>query len=84
MLNALTYRNRGSLQIIGNVKINGDSVYDPQQLASISGYVQQSDLFIGTLKVKEHLAFQAMLRMGKDFSKQEKLDRVEQVLNEVK
>jgi ATP-binding cassette, subfamily G (WHITE), eye pigment precursor transporter len=45
--------------------------------------VQQDDLFIGTLKVKEHLIFQAMLRMGRRVSNDAKLSRVEEVLNEV-
>ncbi len=47
------------------------------------GYVQQEDIFIGTLKVKEHLKFQAMLRMGRSFTTEEKNNRVEQVLNDV-
>ena len=29
----------------------------PQAMTSISGYIIQEDLFIGTLTVKEHLTF---------------------------
>ena len=58
LLNVLTFRNQGKLKIGGEIKVNGKIVADPKQLAAISGYVQQNDIFIGTLKVKEHLTFQ--------------------------
>jgi ABC-type multidrug transport system ATPase subunit len=60
LLNALTFRNRGDLQLTGDVKINGRLISDSKQFASISGYVQQNDIFIGALKVKEHLRFQVI------------------------
>jgi hypothetical protein len=56
----LNFRNRGNLKITGDVKINGVTVTSSVALASISGYVQQDDLFIGTLKVKEQLKFQVL------------------------
>jgi ABC-type multidrug transport system ATPase subunit len=49
MLNVLNFRNRGSLKIQGEIKINGESVETVEQISSVSGYVQQDDLFIGTL-----------------------------------
>ena len=61
-MNVLTFRNRSALKVKGDVKINGNLVKDALELASISGYVQQDDLFIGTLKVKEHLKFQVSPR----------------------
>lgn len=57
LLNSLTYRNSGSLQITGQRCINGKPI-DRDALARISGYVQQDDLFIGTLTVRETLRFQ--------------------------
>ena len=54
----LNFRNRGNLHVQGDVKVNGTPITSPLQLAAISGYVQQDDLFIGTLTVKEHLKFQ--------------------------
>ena len=60
-MNVLNFRNRGALKIAGDVKINGQSVHSPAALAAISGYVQQEDLFVGTLKVKEQLKFQVKL-----------------------
>ena len=62
LLNVLTFRNRGKLIIGGDVRINGLEINDPNQLAAVSGYVQQDDLFFGTLKVKEHLKFQVSYR----------------------
>lgn len=58
MLNVLNFRNRNNLLISGDVKVNGQLIESSDALAGISGYVQQDDLFIGTLTVKEHLKFQ--------------------------
>jgi ABC-type multidrug transport system ATPase subunit len=58
LLNVLNFRNRGNLKITGDVKINGNLITSYDALASISGYIQQEDLFIGTIKVKELLKFQ--------------------------
>ena len=58
LLNILNFRNRGKLQITGEVKINGKPIKSSVELAPISGYVQQEDIFIGYLKVKEQLRFQ--------------------------
>ena len=46
------------LQVKSGVRYaNGVSV-TPNSLTSVSAYVQQDDLFIGTLTVREHLNFQ--------------------------
>ncbi len=58
MLNVLNYRNRGNLKISGDVKINGETIKSRDGIATLSGYVQQDDLFNGFLKVKEQLKFQ--------------------------
>jgi ABC-type multidrug transport system ATPase subunit len=67
----------------GEVKLNGKVIESIHTMSSVSGYVQQDDLFIGTLKVKEHLLFQAMLRMDKRTPKIERLKRIDQVLADV-
>lgn len=56
MLNVLTQRNIGGLNIDGEIKVNGRQI--GKGIRSISAYVQQDDLFIGTMKVREHLKFQ--------------------------
>nr|QNH67903.1 ATP-binding cassette transporter subfamily G-like protein 4 [Brachionus rotundiformis] len=83
LLNVLTLRNNGNLVVQGSVKINGKTIDDQKQLSAVSGYVQQNDIFIGTLKVVEHLKFQAMLRMDRHTSYEEKMKRVEQVMNDL-
>ena len=57
-MNVLNFRNRGSLIINGEVKINGKELESFDEISTISGYVQQEDLFIDNLKVREHLLFQ--------------------------
>lgn len=58
LLNVLTCRSSGDLRMTGDVKVNGKIILDPSEISSVSGYVQQDDLFIATMKVKEHLTFQ--------------------------
>uniref|UniRef100_A0A915JRJ2 ABC transporter domain-containing protein n=1 Tax=Romanomermis culicivorax TaxID=13658 RepID=A0A915JRJ2_ROMCU len=57
LLNVLTKRNTGGLAIEGQIKINGREA-SGKDIRRVSAYVQQDDLFIGTLRVKEHLQFQ--------------------------
>ena len=59
LLNVLTYRNRGRLLVEGNVRVNGGCI--GKGMSSMSAYVQQDDLLIGTLTVSEHLWFQVRL-----------------------
>ena len=58
LLNLLNFRNRGNLNIMGVVKINGKIVNSSADLTKYSGYVQQDELLLGTLTPKEHLIFQ--------------------------
>jgi ABC-type multidrug transport system ATPase subunit len=58
LLNVLTQRNLGKLKVEGSVRLNGLPV-KKQTLRKISAYVQQTDLFIGTMTVVEHLRFMA-------------------------
>lgn len=64
MMNVLTNRNRGTLISEGDIRVNGMAV-DKTQIANISAYVQQDDLFIGTLTVREHLTFRVCYSKGK-------------------
>lgn len=79
MLNALNFRN-GSLRVGGEIKVNGQLIESSDALSSISGYVLQDDLFIGTLKVREWIVFQAMLKMDKNTDLEERERRIEEVL----
>lgn len=53
------------------------------QLRSRCAYVQQDDLFIGSLSAREHLIFQAMLRMDRKIPYKQKLEKVQEVIMEV-
>jgi ABC-type multidrug transport system ATPase subunit len=59
LLNTLMFRSPPSLQVSGQRALNGIPV-SSSTLASLSAYVQQDDLFIGTLTVREHLVFQVL------------------------
>ena len=56
LMNVLSYQNMARLHVSGSVLVNGQSI--KHKIKNISAYVQQEDLFIGTLTVKEHLTFQ--------------------------
>lgn len=57
LLNSLTFRSDRNVQETGVRAINGVPV-NSKLLTAVSAYVQQHDLFIGTLTVREHLIFQ--------------------------
>jgi len=79
LLNALTFRNLDGLQVMGDRFANQELV-TPNSITSVSAYVQQEDLFMGTLTVREHLIFQAMVRMGHSLRYKDRLARVKEVL----
>lgn len=64
LLNCLTFRNSGQLKISGQRYLNGAKV-NTDTLARISGYVQQDDLFISNLTVREHLRFQVIVQFNR-------------------
>ncbi|XP_023346126.1 protein white isoform X2 [Eurytemora carolleeae] len=72
----------GKLEVSGT-RIANNALVTPNNLTALSGYVQQDDLFILGLTVREHLCFQAMVRMHCGLSKEEKWERVEEVLDEL-
>lgn len=56
LLNVFVNIDQDNIERTGQVLINGDEL-SPKQMRRISAYVQQIDMFIGTLKVKEQLNF---------------------------
>ena len=65
LLNVLNFRNRRDLNINGDVKVNGEIVRNTANIALVSGYVQQEDIYIGYLKVNEQLKFQVKYLLKK-------------------
>lgn len=82
LLNVLTQRNTKDYTIEGEMMLNGVSL-TPGAIRNISAYVQQSDIFMDTLTVREQLQFRARLRMDKNLDKEARLERVENVIHEM-
>jgi len=57
LLNALTFRTSSTQTVTGKRSLGGLPA-DRSRLAALGAYVQQDDLFIGSLTVREHLTFQ--------------------------
>lgn len=53
----------GKLKINGEIRVNGRHIKSLKDISSISAYVQQDDLFVGSLRVREHLLFQVIYRI---------------------
>ncbi|KAF7270964.1 hypothetical protein GWI33_016096 [Rhynchophorus ferrugineus] len=82
LLNALTFRSSKNISVTGTRCVNGNPVHSTA-LTSISAYVQQADMFIGTLTVREHLTFQALVRMDRHLKYDQRIARVEEVISEM-
>jgi ABC-type multidrug transport system ATPase subunit len=82
LLNALTFRNTKGLEVSGDRLANGVKV-TPNNLTSLSAYIQQDDLFIGTLTVREQLEFHASLKMYKKIPNHLRRERIEEVILEL-
>jgi len=82
LLNALTFRTTRGVSASGLMAANGRRI-SPGVLTSRMAYVQQDDLFIGTLTVTEHLMFQAAVRMDRHVPYHQRIKRVNEVIDEV-
>ncbi|KAI6242749.1 hypothetical protein M3Y99_00181500 [Aphelenchoides fujianensis] len=78
LLNFLMQRNMKGLKTGGQVLYNGNALPNGRGLPRISAYVQQEDLFVGNLTVREHLSIQASLKVPKG-SRTERTERVNAV-----
>ncbi|XP_055390633.1 protein white, partial [Condylostylus longicornis] len=84
LLNALAFRSASGVQLAPSAirMLNGYAV-DANVMQARCAYVQQDDLFIGSLTAREHLIFQAMLRMPRNTSYKRRIERVEQVIQDL-
>ncbi|KAF0688348.1 Aste57867_20028 [Aphanomyces stellatus] len=78
MLDVISGRNKN---FTGSVTVNGQKW--TKQMNRYASYVMQDDVFYPTLTVKEHLMFQAELRMGKTFNDVQREARVDYVIDEL-
>lgn len=59
LMNVLAHRNIAQVQVTGTVTVNGQPT--GIDINALSAYIQQEDLFIGSMTVREHLTFQVFL-----------------------
>ena len=55
-MNVLAHRNISQMEVRGTVEVNDRPI--GLEISSLSAYIQQEDLFVGSLTVREHLTFQ--------------------------
>lgn len=69
----------------GTMYLNDSSMTDnPAMLKSIKrkiAYIKQKDIFFEYLTVKDQLMYTAFLRLGDDYTKEEKMNEVDEVIN---
>ncbi|KAK6738175.1 hypothetical protein RB195_020343 [Necator americanus] len=82
LMNILAFQSSKEVECNGVVMLNGKPM-TKHEMRSISAYVQQIDLFCGTLTVKEQLTYSALLRMGSEHSYKEKMEKVEEVIKDM-
>uniref|UniRef100_T1K7T0 ABC transporter domain-containing protein n=1 Tax=Tetranychus urticae TaxID=32264 RepID=T1K7T0_TETUR len=66
----------------GTILLNGKPS-TVERITSCSAYVQQDDIFLANLTAREHLMYQAKLRMSPDTSQDAIIKRVEEVILEL-
>ncbi|XP_055690663.1 protein white isoform X2 [Lutzomyia longipalpis] len=84
LLNTLAFRSPTGIHVSSSsVRALNGVPLTASDLRARCAYVQQDDLFIGSLSAREHLIFQALLRMDKDIPYKQKLARVDEVIREL-
>lgn len=84
LMNCLSFRSPPGVKVSSNsIRALNRIPVNSEQLRSQCAYVQQDDLFIAALTTREHLIFQAMLRMGRKIPYSQKVARVNEVLSEL-
>ena len=63
LLNVLAKRNLKRIEVDGVIKFDG-AHFEDKQCVHHAGYIQQSDYFMSSLTVREHLRFQAKMVLG--------------------
>nr|QNH67910.1 ATP-binding cassette transporter subfamily G-like protein 11 [Brachionus rotundiformis]QNH67912.1 ATP-binding cassette transporter subfamily H-like protein 2 [Brachionus rotundiformis] len=82
LLNILNFRNNAKIETSASVKLNGIET-DWGMISRYSGFVQQEDLFNGVLTVREHLTFVTMLKLANEYSREERYQRVDELIQQV-
>ncbi|GAB0088557.1 Protein white [Sergentomyia squamirostris] len=84
LLNSLAFRSPSGIHVSSSsVRALNGAPLTASDLRTRCAYVQQDDLFIGSLTAREHLIFQSLVRMDKNMPYRQKLERVDEVINEL-
>ncbi|KAF0973210.1 hypothetical protein FDP41_008417 [Naegleria fowleri] len=78
LLNILAQRVK---ETSGDITVNGMKI--GSSFRSLSAFVQQDDVLMGNLSVRETLRYAALLRLPKTISWKEKIERVESIMDEL-
>ncbi|EFO88893.1 CRE-WHT-4 protein [Caenorhabditis remanei] len=81
LMNILAHLDTNGVEYYGDVTVNGKKI-TKQRMRQMCAYVQQVDLFCGTLTVREQLTYTAWMRM-KDCTAEQRMERVESVLRDM-
>ncbi|CAD6195754.1 unnamed protein product [Caenorhabditis auriculariae] len=82
LMNILAHLPTKGVEFQGNVFVNGAEV-DQREMRQISAYVQQHDMFCGTLTVREQLVYSAMMRMPSEVPRATKIETVANLITEM-
>eukprot|EP00123_Amoebidium_parasiticum_P015471 comp22988_c0_seq1/m.36596 comp22988_c0_seq1/g.36596 ORF comp22988_c0_seq1/g.36596 comp22988_c0_seq1/m.36596 type:complete len:647 (-) comp22988_c0_seq1:242-2182(-) len=80
-LNVLSGRNLGKGKIVGEVLLNGERRNN--NFRRVTAYVEQDDVLMPNLTVKETFTFNALLRLPDTYSHAEKMERAMDVIREL-
>ncbi|KAK3882732.1 hypothetical protein Pcinc_012937 [Petrolisthes cinctipes] len=81
LMNALAHRTPAGVIVDGDILVNSRRAN--KIMTSLAGYVNQDDLFVGSLTIKEHLTFMSRLRMDRRRSSRQKAARVMELMKEL-
>ncbi|CAG0886743.1 unnamed protein product [Cyprideis torosa] len=81
LMNVLAGRAGNKVLVDGKVFVNGYP--HAKVITDLCGYIHQEDMFFGSLTVKEHLQFMAVLRMDRHCTDKARSSRVDEILVEL-
>ncbi|GMS83657.1 hypothetical protein PENTCL1PPCAC_5832, partial [Pristionchus entomophagus] len=82
LMNILAKQKNSIVDATGTVKVNGVEVSD-REMQMQSVYVQQVDVFCGSITVREQLIFSAKLRLPENLTDDDRMQRVDAVVRQM-
>ena len=81
LLNVLAGRAKGNIE--GKILLNGHSRNEAKPLLKHAAYIMQDDVLLANQTPREILHFSAAMRIPRQYSKEERDKRVEELINEL-